>query len=234
MLVSVVVPAYNEENYVGKCLEALAAQVHPGFDLEIIVVDNGSTDRTADVARLYGARVVDQPRRGVAHARQAGFEAARGEIIASTDADSAPPPDWLHSLVTELLRHPGVLGVYGPARVLDGTRFEDLGVCYLGAAVMALSKLLGRPTFLGVNFAVWREAWVRVGGFDTSWQSAEDNYLSRQLSRIGKVRFCPGIRVPTSARRRQQGIPAMMLHTARNYTRVFWLDLPPLPYSNYR
>ena len=133
-----------------------------------------------------------------------------------------------------LLDHPEALGVYGPARILDGSRFEDLGVCYLGTAVMALSKSVGKPTFLGVNFAVWREAWLRVGGFDTTWVSAEDNYLSLQLSRIGEVRFCPDIQVPTSARRRQQGIPAMMLHTVRNYTRVFWLNMPPLPFDSYR
>ena len=94
---SVVVPAHDEADLLGATLEALAAQdVDAAY--EVVVVDNASTDATAEVARAHGARVVAEPRRGVCRARQTGVDAARGEIVASTDADSLVPPDWLRRL----------------------------------------------------------------------------------------------------------------------------------------
>ena len=74
-------PAFNEEELLPACLEALAAQEYEG-ELEILVVDNASTDDTARVARSHGARVVVEPRRGYCNALVRGFAAARGEIIA--------------------------------------------------------------------------------------------------------------------------------------------------------
>ena len=97
-----------------------------------------------------------------------------------------------------------------------------------------MSAALGRPAFCGSNFAVWRSAWGRVGGFDTDWVSAEDHNLSLKLSRIGKVRFCPDILVGTSARRHHKGMVPLIGHTISNYLRIAWLDLPPLPFENHR
>jgi glycosyltransferase involved in cell wall biosynthesis len=110
LLVSIVVPAFNEEQYIRRCLEALARQYHPHFEIETIVVDGSSTDRTREIAHEYGVRLVVQQHRGIAQARQMGFEAARGEIIASTDAESAPPRDWLMRLVAGLHSTPDVVG----------------------------------------------------------------------------------------------------------------------------
>jgi len=234
MLVSVVVPAYNEERYLGLCLESLVRQRHTGFDVEIIVVDNGSDDRTAEVARSYGVRVVSEPRMGVARARQAGFEAARGMLIASTDADSVPPCDWLERFVASLMKHPDVLGVYGPVSVLDSKPGVESLFIYVSTAFMWLTGFMGRPTFCGPNFAVWRDAWERAGGFNTEWASAEDVNLSLKLARIGKVWFCPGIRVPSSARRTSQGLVSVFWHSAANYVRVTWLRREPLPFENFR
>ena len=87
---SVVIPAYNEEQYLPACLRALRQQKDaPPF--EVIVVDNASTDSTACIAGQFGAHVVAEPRKGVARARQSGFEAARAPIVASTDADTIVP-----------------------------------------------------------------------------------------------------------------------------------------------
>jgi glycosyltransferase involved in cell wall biosynthesis len=234
MLVSAVVPAYNEETYVGACLDALARQDHAGFDVEIIVVDNKSTDETGEIARARGARAVVEQRQGIARARQAGFEAAGGEIVASTDADSTPPPLWLEFVVAALAKDSTTLGVFGPLRVLDGARWEDLAQCYLIGAFMWLNATIKRPTFCGPNFAVRRAAWQRVGGFDTDWSSAEDVNLSLKLARVGKVAFRWEIQVPTSARRRSQGYVPLMRHTIANYLRVVWLRQPPLPAGNFR
>src|SRR4029077_2365310 len=95
--VSVVVPAYNEEKNLPLALASLLNQELKDF--ELIVVDNGSTDETPVIAKKLGARVIGENRRGVAHARQAGFLSSKGGIIATTDADTVVPPDWLSRIV---------------------------------------------------------------------------------------------------------------------------------------
>jgi glycosyltransferase involved in cell wall biosynthesis len=234
MLVSVVVPAYNEEKYIGKCLDALRRQEHAGFDYEVIVVDNNSSDRTAEMARAAGARVVVQPRQGVAWARQFGFESAAGELIASTDADGAPPPDWLIRIVAAFRGDDRIVGVTGPVTFIDSNRFYRFVQIYLGGAAVRLTGLTGRPAFFGPNFAARRDAWQKVGGFDTSCVSAEDVALAVRLARIGKVQFCWDIRVAASARRFRHGYVRPIREAFTNYLRVAWQRRPPLPFENIR
>ena len=131
MLTSVVIPAYNEEQYLGHCLAALARQTCPADRFEVIVVDNGSTDATAEIARRYGGvRVIAEPRKGVAHARQAGFATARGAIIASTDADTVVPPFWVERIMEHFRADPALGAVYGPVHWPDGRPMEQLLVRY--------------------------------------------------------------------------------------------------------
>ncbi len=234
MLVSVVVPAYNEEEYIRSCLESLIYQEHSGFDYEIIVVDGRSADRTREIAREYGARVLVQSRRGIAEARQLGFESARGEVIASTDADSVVPSDWLARLVSELNNEPDAVGVYGPIRLYDGKDYEDLFSYYVAGTYLWLNAAIKKPAFSGQNFAVRRAAWKAVGGFDTYWLSAEDLNLSLKLSDVGRVKFCWDIIVYTSARRTREGYKNVFRHHISNYMRVTWLKRPPLPFKDIR
>lgn len=94
--VSVVIPAYNEEKLLGRCLESLHNQHLAPH--EIIVVDNNSSDRTAEIAAQYGAIVVSEKRQGIAWARDAGFDRASGDIIARCDADCVAPPTWIETI----------------------------------------------------------------------------------------------------------------------------------------
>ncbi|HEY5667999.1 MAG TPA: glycosyltransferase family A protein, partial [Candidatus Saccharimonadales bacterium] len=95
--VSIVIPAYNEERHLRACLQAIAKQtIQP---LEVIVVDNNSTDRTAQVAREFPfVRVVSEHRQGRVFARNAGFGAAKGEILGRIDADIILPSTWVEHL----------------------------------------------------------------------------------------------------------------------------------------
>ncbi len=95
--ISVVIPAHNEEAYLPACLESLARQDF-AFPYEVIVVNNGSTDKTAEVARRLGAIVVDEPHFGITWARQRGLEHSKGEIIACVDADTYVASDWLRQI----------------------------------------------------------------------------------------------------------------------------------------
>ncbi len=234
MLVSIVIPAINESKYIRRCLDAVMQQQLPGLTTEIVVVDGGSSDSTREIAVEYGVRVLVQSRRGIAQARQMGFQAARGAIIASTDADSEPPLDWLSRLVGELLADSELVGVYGPIRLYDGKKYEDVLSHYVAGSYLYLNAVIQRPAFSGQNFAVWRDAWEQVGGFDVDWVSAEDVNLSLKLARIGKVKFCWDIQVATSARRVREGYASVVRHTLTNYTRVTWLHKPPLPFVDIR
>ena len=116
--ISVVIPVLDDAEMLARCLEDLAAQLRPAD--EIVVVDNGSTDETAAVARAAGARVIEQPQRGIWPAASAGYDAATGDIIARLDADSRPPTDWLLHIEAELVDAPEVGVLTGRGVFYDG------------------------------------------------------------------------------------------------------------------
>ena len=200
-MISVVIPARNEENYIGRCLQSLLDQDYQGH-FEIIVVDNGSTDNTAEIARKMGATVIQEDKKGIAGARQRGFSHARGSIIASTDADNIVPPDWLSRIQHLFRQHPGALAVAGHFVTLDGP-----------ASVrgwLKLSRLLMNGlvkfapwlwNFSSTNVAVEKSAFEMVGGFNTSFlQFGEDIDLCRRLRRAGQVVFDSRLIMATSGR----------------------------------
>ncbi|GFP39342.1 glycosyltransferase EpsH, partial [Candidatus Hakubella thermalkaliphila] len=110
-MISVVVPAQNEEKYIRNCLDSLRNQSLDRNQYEIIVVDNASTDRTPYIAEGMGARVISQPQKGVAMARQTGSMPARGGIMASTDAASAVAPARLEVLSDFFATTPAFIGI---------------------------------------------------------------------------------------------------------------------------
>ena len=102
---SVVIPAHNEERYIGACLAHIRASSAP-HPCEVIVVDNASTDRTAAIAREAGVRVVPEPQKGTNHARQRGLLAATGDLVAFIDADVLLPREWFAAAVSAFAAHP--------------------------------------------------------------------------------------------------------------------------------
>jgi glycosyltransferase involved in cell wall biosynthesis len=233
MFVSVVVPAYNEEEYLPACLRALRRQTFPAERFEVIVVDNASTDSTAAVARRLGARVITEPRKGVSRARQAGFQAARGPIIASTDADTQVPPDWLARIAAHF-QDPALGGVYGPVHWPDGRPGERLMLRYPGAWALWASNRVGRSLWWGSNFAVRREVFWQAGGFPVDWPSGEDTDLSLRVSRYAPVRFDPALVVWASNRRTQEGGGQMAWRSLANVVNRFLLRRAPLAMPDFR
>ena len=198
---SVVVPAHNEEEYIGSCIEALLNQtVRPH---EIIIVDNNSTDKTAEIARRYeDIVVIEEKKQGIFYARNAGFNAASGDIIVRTDADSLVSPNWLQSVVDHYENN-------NPAAVTGSLTFSDVyGLRWLTRAESLVRSRLIRsvtlPKFLsGANMSIRRDVWLDI------WQTTcpgshlhEDVDLTIHLQKAGyEVSFEPGMTVSTSARR---------------------------------
>ncbi len=194
-----VIPARNEEAWLPHTLEALARQTRRPD--EVIVVDNASTDRTAHIARDWGARVLRCDTPGVAYARQTGLMAARGTWVVTTDADSMPLPHWLEALER---RMPGSVALYGPLRFYGVRGWEawlsDVG--YRG--FVHVMRLLGRPNLAGANMAFERAAALEVGGYPEV-PAREDVLLGWRLAKRGRVRYVPEALVLTSARRLRRG-----------------------------
>jgi len=233
--VSVVIPAYNEERYLERCLAALARQTFPAERFEIIVVDNGSTDATAEIAHRFGVRVVSEPRKGVARARQAGFAAARGEIIASTDADTVAPSFWVARIAAHFQGDPALGGLYGPVHWPAARSMERLWLRYPVTGVLWASNRIRRSLWWGSNFAVRREVFHRAGGFPVDWPSGEDTDLSLRVSRIAPVRFDRLLVVYASPRRVREGWASLGKRTLVNAASRFVLRRPPpLPMSDIR
>ena len=222
--ITVVIPVLNEENLLPGTLQSLRAQTFENY--ELVVVDNGSADSTAQIARHYGCRVVNEERKGVCFARQRGFEQAQGEIIASTDADTVVPPDWLELIVRSFENKPDQVAIYGDVLFRErkglGQWFAEAFFSYF----LRLNHLLGRPHFCGSNFAVRREVFHSTGGFkngDRFYAISEDVQLSLKLKRMGYVHFHKGLAVHTSSRRfRRGGLHYIWKHT-KNYFSVVWL-----------
>jgi len=220
--VSVVVPARNEEELLPHCLFALRQQEFGDF--ETIVVDSASSDRTQQVARSFGVRVIHLEEPGVARARQAGFDAATGDIIVSTDADAICEPDWLQRIVAPFI-DPAVIGTFGTIELTGQRIWARLGHA-LFSGFQAANLRLGHPLFCGPNFAVRREAFRDVDGFRANGEypdEAEDVRLAQKLKKRGKIVFLPDSKVIVSSRRLDKGQGLRYTsHHAGVYLRVCW------------
>jgi len=201
--ISVLIPALNEEKELPACLESLSRQTFDDF--EIVVCDNGSTDDTARIARDYGARVVRERKRGIDRASQRAGQAARGEILAKTDADTVLPPDWLARIARSFRTRPEQMGLYGRILLRGGRPFDRWLISGPFTWLMRADHLVGRPHFCGANFAVRQEAFERTGGFRDPhtgefYENLEDFQFSLKVSRFGEVNYDQGLVVYTSSR----------------------------------
>jgi peptidoglycan-N-acetylglucosamine deacetylase len=219
-MISIVVPALNEEKYLPRCLSSLKNQQWNG-QYEVIVVDNGSTDRTSEVAAQLGARVIFCPLRGVAFARQAGADAACGEIVAQVDADTQYPPGWLKALDTYFGSHPASSALGGRYVYTSPAWWAPLERVYR-RSLNAVGSLFLRwpPSISGANFAFRSSAFKKAGGYDPSSLYPDQWGIARRLSRFGGVHYDHGLVVTTSSRRVAKPFYVILYEIVRNCCHV--------------
>lgn len=182
-LVSVIVPAFNAEVTIGACIAALNAQrfEHP---FELIVVDDGSTDNTAAIARAAGATVITTTRGRPAAARNAGIQAARGAIICCTDADCTPHADWLQQITLQLQDDSIVAckGIYKTRQRSKVARFVQLEY----EDKYDLLRRQETIDFIDTYSAAYRrDVLLANNGFDERFDYLEDQELSFRLAARG-------------------------------------------------
>ncbi|HVM77115.1 MAG TPA: glycosyltransferase family A protein [Candidatus Paceibacterota bacterium] len=205
---SFVVPAYNEENYIGACLESILKEAAGRNDVEVIVADNSSNDHTDGVVAKYpGVKLVRESKRGANATRQAGFLASRGALVAFIDADTIMPPGWLKKVEAEFARDPKLVCVSGPFIYYDLPMhirmlvrifyYLDYGIYLFGKTFFGIST-----TIQGGNYTVRRDAFQKIGGQNvniTFYGDDTDNAI--RLSKVGRVKFTLSIPILTSGRR---------------------------------
>ncbi|WP_084515888.1 glycosyltransferase family 2 protein [Microbacterium luticocti] len=202
--VTVVIPCRNDADFLEPCLTALRAQTHAPD--RILVVDNASTDATADVARRFGADVVTESMVGIWPAAARGYDEAMdsAEIIARVDADSRPHPDWIARIVRAFVHDPHLGVLTGGAEFYDGGRLTNYfgSHWYIGGGTYWVEKITGVPLVFGSNFAMRTAVWARVRDRvdRTNPDIHDDLDLTIRLRPSDGVRYDPALRMPVSAR----------------------------------
>lgn len=188
-LVSVVIAAYNEEATILRCIDSISRS-NSKYPFEIVLVDNNSKDRTAEVAQKLKINYVFEGTQGCGFARQTGQEKAKGKYILTADADTLYPPDWINELMRQLQK-PGVVCVFGRYSFLgdEKTPRWKLTLYETLSDVLALIKSVKRPflSVYGMSMGYVREAGLKVGYVQANIRG-EDGRLAFDLMKFGKIK----------------------------------------------
>lgn len=235
MRLSFVIPAYNEEAYLSDCIASILKQTRAlALETEIVVVNNASTDRTREVAlRFPEVILVDEPRKGLPFARQAGFNATTGDLIANVDADSRLTPGWITQVLDAFRERPKLAALSGPFIYYELSPREQLMV-QLFYATAWVTYILNRfvlrvgSMVQGGNFVLRREALEAIGGFNLAVTFyGEDTDIARRLIDIGEVCFTFKLKMFSSARRlRKEGFLTVAARYTINYVWTIFLERP--------
>ncbi len=193
MLISVAIPAYNEQDCIGDFLRSIARQ-QTSANVEAVVCLNACTDHTAHVAikvaeeEGLNLKLVDEPAKGIARARQRAFQEASGDIIVSADADSIYPADWIERIVSTFRQDPQTALVYGPVYFTRIRGFAGAVMHYayplIDLVITQFDRMTKHPNVRGPNFAVDREAFNQVKGFNVELRAFEDNDLAWRVAKL--------------------------------------------------
>lgn len=201
MKVSVVIPAYNEEKFIKKCLTSVFNQIVPAD--EIIVVNNNSTDKTEAIARKFGVKIIQEKVQGMTPARNRGFNSAKYEIIARCDADAVVPKDWI-KLIKNNFEKGDIDALSGPTFFNDSEILtpSTIPADLAWRAFRLISK--GRKYLFGPNMSLTKNIWERVKDIVNldDKNVHEDIDLSLKIAKVGgKIGYDPNLIVGISARR---------------------------------
>lgn len=176
LIISVVIPALNEESCIAQCLTSVFAQDYPRDQIEVIVVDNGSTDSTSSIARQFSVQVIEELGVGPARARNAGIRIARGEIIVFLDADCVAKSSWLRELLCG--NEDNSIGCF-IGKILPMTGGGIVSDFIHDRGIISQEALLASnpPVAAGANIAYRKIIFEEIGYFDENLSEAEDGDL---------------------------------------------------------
>ena len=184
MRISVIVPAFNEERLLGESLRqvnaAMTAFARRGWPAELIVCDNNSTDRTAEIARAAGATVVFEPINQIGRARNRGAEAATGDWLIFIDADTHPSAELFDDVAAQIATGRCLAG--GSTIRLEAGYRTGTAITQLWNTVSRMFRLMA-GSFIFCDAAAFR----KIGGFDTKLFASEEIDLSQRLKKLARA-----------------------------------------------
>jgi glycosyltransferase involved in cell wall biosynthesis len=219
---SVIIPAYNEEKILPRCLKALQNQTYPKDNYEIIVVDNDSQDETMAIAKEHGVRVLHYTDKHiVAAVRNYGVAHAHGAVFVFVDADSVVTPDYLEKVIFEL-ENTKYVAVAGEALPLDNKPYIKI-MFRLYHYILLINQLFGVVIPWGFSLAIRKPAFIALGGFDENLSTYDDATMGLRIQKkFGKrsIFYTGRLQVFTSARKHQrmQDFVPYVIDTIKNYT----------------
>lgn len=219
MNISIVIPAFNEEKYLGACLESILKNRTPELK-EIIVVDNNSTDQTFKLANSFeGVTVVKEEKPGTNNARQKGFLKTSSELVAFIDADCHLTPNWLDKVQNYFNNTPDLVALSGPYIFYDlHSKIKKKTVDLWMKSAVLLNKTT-KSAVQGGNLVIKKEILKKIGGFNTDLTFyGDDTEVAKRLSKFGTVKFALDFSIPSSARRlNDEGIVSAGIKYLINY-----------------
>lgn len=235
MKTSFIIPAYNEEGYIEDCLKSIY-NLEEANDFEVIVVDNNSTDKTAEIAKKWfpRAKLVREVKKGPTWARKKGFEEAKGDLLVFLDADARVPKDYYRKLMYFYGSDFNLVGLSGPYKFYDagikGKLFELFANrFFFPITQFILDKVFNKGTwFFGGGFSAKCSAIQEIGGFNTKIKFyGDDADTGRRLRTMGEVRFLDTMFVYNSIRRlKKEGYIRSGLTYAINFIWTIFFKAP--------
>lgn len=233
MRVSVIIPALNEEKNIETTLRSIKAQDYEG-EIELIVADGNSTDKTVEISKSYGAKVVIEHTRTIAAGRQAGAKISHGDLLLYTDADVWAEKAWVRQMV-RAFDDPKVVAAYGVINPRNTSGLERLLLGGAARATAHLLNLVGTDYVSGNNLAVRKTSFDKIGGFNITLITGEDTDIIQRARKIGKVVFVPEAKIDYSMRRvREWGYPKYLWFHTKNFFMSMIFHAPAKTYETVR
>jgi hypothetical protein len=226
LMISVIIPAHNEENYLRKTLAALSRQTHKNF--EVIVVANGCTDQTADVARGHCHQLIVLSQKSLGVARNLGARMATGDLLLFLDADTLFSRHALEMIAQE----------FSPECAAGTLKGEPDCLRLKYKLIYGLKNFMHRSGLHEGSSGVilcWKKHFIKTGGFDEGLQVRENSELIRRLRRFGKYKYLSEVSAVTSMRRYDQcGCGRMIWMWVKLWFQSLFVDLHDRQYETIR
>lgn len=207
--ISIIIPAYNEEKYLGPCLQSLVWQ-KTKRNFEVVVVDNNSTDNTKRIAASFkdrlNIRVITEKQQGRGVARWRGFEEATGKFLFSSDADTVFPPDWIESFM-KYFKNKKIVAVTSMCNIDDPSQSNKAIFKFVHQLATEGSRIaLGHYCLYGFSYAIRRNIYIKAGKIDKTLNALDDLDLGKRVQKYGKIQLVRDMPVLASSRRFKNGM----------------------------